>query len=66
MASFHEFEPEKAFKSIDQDQDGLIDTTDIVSFMKKFYAKISKQEAALIIREYDSDYDGALSIEDFK
>ena len=59
------FEPVKAFTLIDRNKDGMIDTEDVVSFMKQQYIKISEEDAALILKEFDSDLDGALSFEEF-
>jgi Ca2+-binding EF-hand superfamily protein len=48
----------KAFRTIDYNQDGLIDAQDIIEFMKKQYLKLTFDEAELIVKEFDADMDG--------
>jgi Ca2+-binding EF-hand superfamily protein len=60
-----DFEPSKAFAKIDSDKDGVIDANDLVQFMKQKYVKTNPREAEMIIREYDADQDGSLSLEEF-
>ena len=40
-----DFEPKKAFKSIDEDQDGQIDENEIIAYLKKNYLRVSASEA---------------------
>ena len=53
------------FAKLDKDQDGLIKVDDLIGFMKDKYLKISKQDAEMIIHEYDADGDEALNFEEY-
>jgi hypothetical protein len=44
----------------------MIDSEDILSFMRKFYIKLQKQDVDLLIKEFDADNDGVLSFDEFK
>ena len=56
----------KAFNALDQNRDKVIDTQDIVLFLKQHFIRIGKEEAELVIKEYDSDKDNNLNIDEFK
>ncbi len=60
-----DFEPCKAFKELDMNDNGLIEPESMIAALKKSYVRISDREAAQIIQEYDADEDGTLSFEEF-
>lgn len=60
-----DFDPLSYFKFIDSDSDGIIDGKDLIKFMKDRFYKISENDADLIIHEYDADFDGALTYEEY-
>lgn len=61
-----DFDPEKAFRELDQDRDGCVTALEIYRFMKEvLYIRISISEAEMLIREFDGNLDGRLSIEEF-
>jgi Ca2+-binding EF-hand superfamily protein len=53
------------FSKIDVDQDGLISIKELVKYLKDKYVRTSEGVAELVIREYDSDFDGHLSFDEF-
>lgn len=61
-----DFDPEKAFRELDQDRDGSVTALEIYRYMKEvLYIRISISEAEMLIREFDGNLDGRLSIEEF-
>ena len=55
-----DFDPLKAFTTLDLDQDGHLSPLDLQSFLKNSYLRVSLSEAELIVKEYDGDLDGKL------
>ena len=61
-----DFDPEKAFRELDQDRDGRVTALEIYRFMKEvLYIRISLSEAEMLIREFDGNLDGRLSLQEF-
>ena len=60
-----QYEPVKAFKTLDENEDGLIDAEDFVKFMKKQFIKLSEEDGELIVKEFDADLDGTMSFDEF-
>lgn len=59
------FDPVQAFQALDTDNDGVITADEIVTFMKNKYLRISEEDASLIIKEYDANFDDNLDFEEF-
>lgn len=55
----------KMFKEFDILREGKVAADDISNYEKQFYIRISEQESAWVIREYDADEDGYLSLDEF-
>ena len=56
----------KTFQAIDVDRDGCITAYEIYRFMREVLCiRISLSEAELLIREFDGNLDGRLSLQEF-
>lgn len=55
----------KMFREFDILREGKVAADDISNYEKQFYIRISEQESAWVIREYDADEDGYLSLDEF-
>jgi hypothetical protein len=60
-----DFEPNRVFSAIDSDNDGQIDSKEILQFLKKHFVKLSSADAELIVKEFDADCDGYLNFDEF-
>ena len=60
-----DFDPYNVFKELDRLNIGLLSTTDFQYILDKNHFFCSNDEAYLLIKQYDSNLDGKLSIEDF-
>ena len=59
------FDPVKAFQALDTNNDGVITADEIVTFMRNNYLRISEEDASLIVKEYDANFDDNLDFEEF-
>ena len=61
-----EFDPEKAFREIDQDRDGSITAYEIYRFMRNtLTVNVSLSEAETLVKEFDGNQDYRLSYSEF-
>ena len=60
-----DFDPYSSFKSLDRLSIGSLSTSDLSSLLEKHHIFSSENELLLAIRQYDTNFDGRLSIEEF-
>jgi len=66
LSKHRDFEISSAFNELDRIAMGSISSNDIRLFLEKNRISCTSQEAYLIIRQYDSNSDGRLSLAEFK
>ena len=65
LSNNYDFDPYSAFKFMDRLCIGSISSTEVQFLLDKHHIFCSGDEAYLVIRQYDSNADGRLSIEEF-
>lgn len=60
-----EFEPYSAFKGLDRTGLGSLSSLDLLSFLERNRIYVTDQEVQLLIKEYDANSDGRLSLNEF-
>ncbi|CAG9328506.1 unnamed protein product [Blepharisma stoltei] len=61
----NDFEPYSAFKHLDRLGLGSLSSSDLRAFLDRNNLQISEQDSYMIIRQYDSNSDGRLSLNEF-
>jgi Ca2+-binding EF-hand superfamily protein len=65
LSSNLDFDPYSSFKALDRLSIGSLSTTEIQNFLEKHHSYCTSNEAYLVVKQYDSNLDGRLSIEEF-
>jgi len=65
LANLKKFEPHSAFQRIDRDQDGKINSIDILKFLRdNGVEEATEADTYYVVRYFDSDSDDMLVYED--
>eukprot|EP00347_Sterkiella_histriomuscorum_P013646 403363918 len=66
LALINKFEPYAAFMRIDRDQDGFVNSVEIIKFLRENNVEeATEADCFLIVKYFDSDDDGFLNYQDF-
>lgn len=65
LSNNYDFDPYSAFKALDRLSIGSVSSAEVQSLLDKHHIFCTNEEAYLAVRQYDSNLDGRLSIEEF-
>ena len=65
LSSHYDFEPMKAFKLLDVDNNDSVSGEEIVNFLKKHHVSVGMEEVNDLIFDYDADSEGRIGFNEF-